>query len=218
MVLLTCSCKATINSSAPAPYIPQRSTEEMFYASLEAKVIQILISCDGVDQSWGSGLVLDEHHVVTAYHVVDDACQVSGTKDMGKHRIPLMIKKSDPGHDISLLYGNLYPVTPTKLDLYPYRGEKVICMGYPTELKLDGNPFFIVSDGIVMGTNLPYKPSYNMHRVSAGLYYGNSGGPCFSSNGDLVGVVVQLQPVGFRIPLDSAYYLSPSYYVKDLLE
>ncbi len=162
----------------------------------------------GAHEARGSGFIIDaDGTIVTNNHVVKDAQSVSVTLDDGTvlpakvvgrdSRTDLAVLRIDAGHKLPFLeLGNSGAVRP---------GEWVIAMGNP--FGLGGT----VTAGIVSasGRDIGSGPYDNYIQIDAPINHGNSGGPLFSQNGQVIGVnSAILSPsggsigIGFAIPSD----------------
>ncbi len=160
-------------------------------------------------QSSGSGFVLSPNGIiVTNYHVVEDAngidVLISRNGEVKTYKAKILI--SDKTNDISLL--KIDDTTFTKLATLPYAintrvldvGTKVFALGYPMsnilgeEIKL--------TDGLI-SSKTGFQGDIVTYQISAPIQPGNSGGPLFDQNGNIVGItnagVPDAQNVGYAI-------------------
>lgn len=155
-------------------------------------------------QGLGTGIVVDKQgHILTNYHVVDGANQVSvkfadGTMVGGR------VIGSDPGNDLAIVRVDV----PASL-LQPARfadsdgvrvGEPVFAIGNPFSLE------FTVTSGIVSGLNrqseggITGRPVRGVIQTDAAVNPGNSGGPLFDADGNVIGVNASIEnPTGQRV-------------------
>ncbi len=126
--------------------------------------------CTGVDV--GRGIV------VTAKHCVDEL-------ELGAETEAGMLIYMSPTLDFALLFdtGRLSNERPAMRA--PRLGEHIYAIGYPVQLATRKQAL-TVTDGIVCG---PDDGEGHM-RISAPLYYGNSGGGLWAEDGSFVGVTV----------------------------
>lgn len=162
--------------------------------------------------SLGSGFIIDASGiVVTNNHVIGDANDIqvilhNGTKlkaeIIGKDaKIDLAVLRVKPAADQPLKavpFGNSDKMRP---------GDWVIAIGNP--FGLGGS----VSAGIVSarGRNIESGPYDNYIQTDAAINKGNSGGPLFNMNGEVIGInTAILSPtggsvgIGFAVPSDTA--------------
>jgi len=162
-----------------------------------------------VTQAQGSGFIISaDGYVVTNNHVVENATDVSVTLDDGK-TVPAKIVGTDKKTDLALLkitqggpYQNVDFAKAT-----PRVGEWVIAVGNP--FGLGGT----VTAGIVSarGRDIGAGPYDDFLQIDAPVNRGNSGGPTFNTQGQVVGVNTAIfSPsggsvgIGFAIPADTA--------------
>jgi len=160
----------------------------------------------------GSGFVWDEvGHIVTNYHVVEDAETVEVTF-LDDTTLPGDVVGTDPDSDLAVLRverspERLYPVTPGNSDTV-FIGQRAIAIG---------NPFgqeWTLTTGVVsaLGRTLPSGTSSfsipEMIQTDAAINPGNSGGPLLDRDGRVIGVNTLILSesrasagVGFAIPI-----------------
>lgn len=161
----------------------------------------------------GSGFVIDPSGViVTNYHVVQDAFEITvafsdGTRLPGKtmsasRLADLALVKVEADHPLpSAHWGNSDRV---------HVGDQVLAAGNPFGLGLS------ISAGIVSGLNrdIQNSPYDDLIQTDATINHGNSGGPLFDMQGNVIGVdSVMISPttgsvgLGFAIPSSSAEFV-----------
>jgi len=134
----------------------------------------------------GSGFFISaDGYVVTNNHVVDHAKDVTITTSDGK-TIPASVVGTDPKTDLALLKvkeGSDYPYV-SFASQTPRVGDWVIAVGNP--FGLGGT----VTAGIVSarGRDIGSGPYDDFLQIDAPVNHGNSGGPTFNGNGEVVGV------------------------------
>ncbi len=160
--------------------------------------------------SLGSGFIIDaEGIVITNNHVIKDADEVHVILNDGT-RLKAEVKGRDEKTDLAVLQ-----VKPTK----PLKAVK---FGDSDKLRLGewviaiGNPFSLggtVTAGIVSARNRDIQsgPYDNYIQTDASINRGNSGGPLFNLDGDVIGVnTAIISPsggsigIGFAVPSKSA--------------
>lgn len=156
----------------------------------------------------GSGFIIAEDGlIVTNNHVVEGATSVEVTfADGSKHDATIV--GADPLTDIALLQVNVedaLPVVEFGSSGELRVGEEVIAMGSP--FGLSGT----VTSGIVSATsrNINAGPFDDFIQTDAAINRGNSGGPLFNAEGDVVGVNTAIYSsnggsvgIGFAVPSD----------------
>lgn len=161
-----------------------------------------------VDRSLGSGVVLDKDgHVVTNYHVVSRATQISVQLRDGREA-PARLVGIDPDTDLAVLDVDLpdIPVMPLGRSDRLRVGEPVLAIGNPLGLGQT------VTSGIVSATGrgrLGVSTFENFIQTDAAINFGNSGGALVNARGELVGINTAviarnagIEGIGFAIPVD----------------
>jgi serine protease Do len=134
----------------------------------------------------GSGFFISaDGYIVTNNHVVDHAKEVTITTSDGK-TVPARVVGTDPKTDLALLKvteGGNYPFVSFASDA-PRVGDWVVAVGNP--FGLGGT----VTAGIVSarGRDIGSGPYDDFLQIDAPINHGNSGGPTFNANGEVVGV------------------------------
>src|SRR5579883_1772968 len=162
-----------------------------------------------VTQAQGSGFIISpDGYVVTNDHVVDNATEVTVTLDDGKN-VPAKIIGTDKKTDLALLKikeGGPYQYVEFAKTT-PRVGDWVIAVGNP--FGLGGT----VTAGIMSarGRDIGAGPYDDFLQIDAPVNRGNSGGPSFNLQGQVVGVNTAIfSPsggsvgIGFAIPADTA--------------
>lgn len=156
----------------------------------------------------GSGFVISQEGlIVTNNHVVSNAKYVSVTLADGS-KLDAKVLGADPLTDIALLQvqsDHTLPVVEFGSSSALRVGEEVIAMGSP--FGLSGT----VTSGIVSATsrNINAGPFDDFIQTDAAINRGNSGGPLFNAEGDVVGVNTAIYSsgggsvgIGFAVPSD----------------
>lgn len=160
--------------------------------------------------SLGSGFIIDaQGHVVTNSHVIDRASEITVILS-DNTRLPATLVGQDPQTDLAVL---------------KVKSEKplpYVQFGSSDALKVGdwvvavGNPFGLggsVSAGIVSarGRNINAGPFDDFIQTDAAINRGNSGGPLFNAQGEVVGINSAIfSPtggsvgIGFAVPSDMA--------------
>ena len=160
--------------------------------------------------SLGSGFIIDPSGlVVTNNHVIADADEINVILNDGT-KLPAELVGKDSKSDLALLR------------VHADKPLKAVQFGDSDKLRLGewviaiGNPFSLggtVTAGIVSARNRDINsgPYDNYIQTDAAINRGNSGGPLFNLNGEVVGVnTAIISPsggsigIGFAVPSDSA--------------
>lgn len=160
-------------------------------------------------QAQGSGFIISaDGYVVTNNHVVDHATEVALTMDDGKV-FPATVIGTDKKTDLALLkikQAGSYPHVDFAAAT-PRVGDWVIAVGNP--FGLGGT----VTAGIISarGRDIGAGPYDDFLQIDAPVNRGNSGGPTFNTQGEVVGVNTAIfSPsggsvgIGFAIPAETA--------------
>lgn len=167
----------------------------------------------------GSGSILDhEGHVLTNYHVIEDAREIQVTLSDGETYEAGLVGQ-DPLNDIAVLKiqappERLFPVTlgdSSRLRV----GQKVLAIGNPFGLERT------MTTGIVssLDRSLPSRNGRTIKsviQIDAALNRGNSGGPLMDNRGRLIGMNSAIASstgentgVGFAIPVATIKRIVP---------
>ncbi len=157
-------------------------------------------------QAAGSGFVVSpDGYIVTNRHVVDGATKVQVSFD-DQEQIDAVIKGTDERTDIALLkIEPKKPLTYVKFaEKQPRVGDWVLAVGNP--FGLGGT----VTAGIVSALARNIGGPYDYMQIDAAVNHGNSGGPAFNLEGDVIGVNTAIySPTGgnvgiaFAVPADT---------------
>jgi serine protease Do len=155
----------------------------------------------------GSGFfVTEDGYIVTNNHVVKNATQVTVVTSDGRSQ-PAKVVGTDPQTDLAVLKvdGKGYPFV--RFASQPPRvGDWVVAMGNPFGLGETATAGIVSAHGRDIGEG-PYD---NFLQIDAPVNRGNSGGPTFNVNGEVVGVNTAIYSpsggsvgIGFAIPADT---------------
>ncbi len=212
------------NSSSPATLtpIPENTSQSIVPASLASRIYKMASPSiytitavskgtqqTGPQEDIGTGFLIDNQgDVATNDHVVAGATTVTVT--IGSHTVvgrvigadkldDLAIVKIPPPGDKPLSLGNANIMVP---------GDPVVAIGNPFQLTLS------VTSGIISGINRPMQTSSGrmmtgLLQTDAPLNPGNSGGPLFDSQGQVIGIDTAIESpvqgsvgIGFAIPIN----------------
>jgi S1-C subfamily serine protease len=161
-----------------------------------------------VERSLGSGVVVDANgHVVTNYHVISQATQISVQLRDGREA-PARLVGIDPDTDLAVLVIELpdLPVMPLGRSDRLRVGDAVLAIGNPLGLGQT------VTSGIVSATGrgrLGVSTFENFIQTDTAINFGNSGGALVNARGELVGINTAIiarnagiEGIGFAIPVE----------------
>jgi S1-C subfamily serine protease len=166
----------------------------------------------------GSGFVWDDRgHVVTNYHVVEDADSAKVTLGEGEYEATIVGAARD--QDLAVL-----KIVAPREKLVPIRvgtsgdllvGQKVFAIGNPFGLD------FTLTTGIVSALGRAIQgvsgaTIFDVIQTDAAINPGNSGGPLLDSGGRLIGVNTAIYSpsgasagIGFAVPVDTVSRIVP---------
>lgn len=172
--------------------IKANNSDTSTLAAMESRTVLIEVSCNGKLSSWGSGVIWRDSKIVTANHVIEELereeCSATARRE-GGFPYSISVVAADDVHDLALVesthhYGIYTRFAPAEL------GEPVIVIGYPYQF-LDGETEYLsVLFGNVSTLNIKAPNGCYLHRISAGIWHGNSGGPVFRYDGSVIGIVL----------------------------
>src|SRR5215469_6371186 len=214
------SSKVEITQAAGSESLdPEEQNNILVYRKNIASVVNITSRVMSFDffygmvpqEGQGSGFVLDkEGHIITNYHVIEDARQVEVTTHNRK-RYRATVIGTDPAHDLAVIQINAPSLSPAVLgDSKNLQvGQKVYAIGNP--FGLSGT----MTRGIVSSIRPVREPSGatidEAIQTDAAINPGNSGGPLMNWHGEVIGIntmilssVGQNAGIGFAIPINTA--------------
>jgi S1-C subfamily serine protease len=159
----------------------------------------------------GSGFVIDKDgHILTNYHVIENARQVEVTLHNRK-KYKATVVGTDQAHDLAVIQIKAPDLVPAVLgdSAHLQVGQKVYAIG---------NPFGLagtMTRGIVSSIRPVREPSGatigDAIQTDAAINPGNSGGPLMNWHGEVIGIntmilssVGQNAGIGFAIPINTA--------------
>lgn len=157
------------------------------------------------DKGAGTGFIVNSTGVIaTAFHVVDGASKVAIKTPAGDIYDEVSLLAKDERRDLAILKINGFDLPTANLgnsnEIAP--GDKVIVVGNPLGAEQLQTS---ISDGIVSGVR-DLGEGYKVIQVTAPVSAGNSGGPAFSANGDVIGIIVfrlkEGQSLNFAVPIN----------------
>jgi S1-C subfamily serine protease len=159
----------------------------------------------------GSGFIIDrDGHILTNYHVIEDARQVEVTlHNRKKYRATIV--GTDRSHDLAVVQIKAPDLQPMTLgdSTHLQVGQKVYAIGNP--FGLSGT----LTRGIVSSIRSVQEPDGvaidEAIQTDAAINPGNSGGPLLNWHGEVIGIntmiasnVGQSAGIGFAIPINTA--------------
>jgi S1-C subfamily serine protease len=181
-----------------APAAPAQTPGEVFrkvapsVVVIRAKGRDISASGQSRFTETGSGVpITQDGKVMTAAHVVHAMDEIS-VEFLGGETVKARVVASEPGADLSLLQLEKVPrgakSSPLANSDSVQIGDRVIIVGAPYGLS------YSLSDGLISARwkpNTVYKtmPLAEFFQTTATINTGNSGGPMFAMNGEVIGIV-----------------------------
>jgi S1-C subfamily serine protease len=227
------SPRTTLVASAPTAAKPGLTPEELVnvrvYEGANRGVVNVstrtmsynrFLMFPSPGEGEGSGSVIDKRgHILTNYHVVEDAREINVTLPNGKPPYPADVVGADPDQDIAVLKidapaSELFPVPVGTSDGLQV-GQRVYTLGNP--FGLEGT----LTTGIISNLNrtLPSRTGREMKSIiqtDAAMNPGNSGGPLLDTSGRMIGMNVaiatktgQSAGLGFAIPVNRIRKIVP---------
>ena len=161
----------------------------------------------------GSGFIISaDGYVVTNYHVIEDATKITVLPHNGKEMTAKVVG-SDSANDVALL-----KVEATDLPFVTFGssdalqvGDQVAAIGNPLgELTATLTVGYVSAKDRIVNTD---GTVINMLQTDAAINSGNSGGPLFDMNGNVVGITTAkysgnsnsgatIEGIGFAVPID----------------
>lgn len=146
------------------------------------------------DEWTGTGFALKGKYVITNHHVVDGArsLQVRGIRGDFTKMYNAVVVASDAAHDMAII--RIEDSKFTGFGEIPYAiksglsevGEEIFVLGYPM-MSTMGEEVKLTTG--VVSSRSGFMGDISAYQVSAPIQPGNSGGPMFDSNGDVVGII-----------------------------
>ena len=173
----------------------------------------------GNDKQWsGSGISISPKYIATNYHVVEGAktLVVSGVNGKANTNYEVEVVASDKYNDLAIL--KIVDSTFTEFPTIKYGfstatkdlGTDIFVLGYPLISTMGED--IKLTNGII-SAKTGFQGDVSLYQISAPVQPGNSGGPLFDDNGDLIGIVNAkhngAENVGYAIKLN---------YLKTLIE
>ena len=151
----------------------------------------------------GTGFLIDENHIVTVAHVVDEAQEIIASVD---DEIAIAeVVAIDRDRDLALLrtdipFGSYY----FSLGDFDYRtGDQITVIGFPLGLDLSLTVGTISNEEV----SFDFLPLLTFMQIDAPANPGNSGGPVLNADGEVIGIIdwqiSDTQGLNFAISVDS---------------
>ncbi|MBL4747040.1 MAG: trypsin-like peptidase domain-containing protein [Flavobacteriaceae bacterium] len=172
----------------------------------------------------GTGFFIDRNgYIATNYHVVKEAntMEVEFIRNGIKQTYPAKIIQSDKQNDLTILKIDAADFTPFLTLPYNFKtnisevGSNIFALGYPMALSLMGTEIKFTDGKISSKTGI--QGDVTTYQISVPIQPGNSGGPLFDYDGNLIGITSS----GINRTLDlteNVNYAIKSSYLKNLVD
>jgi S1-C subfamily serine protease len=197
----------------------QASPSVVYITSISRRTDFLGINVFDVPQGTGSGFIWDDAgHIVTNFHVIQDANAVEVTLS-DRSSYPAKLVGREPSKDLAVL--RIFAPA-EKLRPLPVGASNDLLVGQ--KVFAIGNPFgwdYSLTTGVVsaLGRTIPSFDNRTIDGViqtDAAINPGNSGGPLLDSAGRLIGVTTQIYSpsgasagIGFAVPVDTVNKVVP---------
>ena len=166
----------------------------------------------------GTGFALKDGYIVTNYHVIEDAINITiqGVKGDFANKLTAQVVASDKYNDIAILkindsrftgFGTIPYLVKTSISDV---AEDVFVLGYPMTTTMGDEIKYTTG---VISSKTGFQGDVSQYQISAPVQPGNSGGPLFDSKGNVIGIVsakhTGAENVGYAIKTS---------YLKNLIE
>ena len=204
---------ATARNVMPPEYIYDMALTHVVGIKTEVPTMSVF-GIMSTNTAAGSGFIISaDGYILTNFHVIEPGLQ---------HNLPINVVKSDGSefeatvvgyeraNDVALLKIDTTGLNPAMLGNSDNIrvGQPVFAVGNPF-----GNLVYTMTDGIVsaLDRNVTVEGKIiNTFQFSAAVNRGNSGGPIYDANGEVIGIVTaklirgDVEGIGFAIPINDA--------------
>ena len=190
-------------------------------ADVVERVKRAAVLITGADAS-GSGFVLDtQGHIITNYHVIEGQRTIKVTLWDGTAATAKVLG-TDPGTDLAVIQANLpadklMPAVLGDSDLMRV-GDGVFAIGNPFDQPFTVTSGVISAVGRTSQSSFTGRPIRDVLQTDAAVNPGNSGGPLFNLQGEVIGVNSSIENpsgrffvgLGFAIPSNTVRRFMPA--------
>ena len=168
--------------------------EETFYLKMYPTTSSNGSSSSDAKEWSGTGFALNNGYIATNYHVVADAksIKVQGIRGGFNIKYNATVVATDKNNDLAII-----KINDSRFNGFgtiPYRiktstsevGEDVFVLGYPLTTTMGDE--IKLTTGII-SSKTGFQGDVSLYQISAPVQPGNSGGPLFDGNGNLIGIV-----------------------------
>lgn len=168
--------------------------EETFYLKMYPTSSSSGGLATGTEKWSGTGFALNNGYIATNYHVVENAksIKVQGIRGSFNTEYNATVISTDKFNDLAII-----KINDSRFNGFgtiPYRvktstsevGEDVFVLGYPLTTTM-GDEIKLTTG--VISSKTGFQGDVSLYQISAPIQPGNSGGPLFDGNGNLIGIV-----------------------------
>jgi S1-C subfamily serine protease len=156
--------------------------------------------------------------IVTNYHVIENATKITvrGVNSDFNKTYKAKVLVSDKNNDLALIQIDDYSFTASNTIPYTIKtklsnvGENIFALGYPLRAIMGDE--IKLTNGII-SSKTGFQGDITSYQVSAPVQPGNSGGPLFDSNGNLIGIINAKLTIA-----ENASYAVKTSYLMNLME
>ena len=213
---------ASTGTGVTLPLQPLRSQELSFqeiYAKVSPAVVGITAYLDGMEYSWGTGIVFTaDGYVITNTHILQGCTGANVVfPDGGEYEARLV--GADEASDIAVLYidGENLPYAEFGQSDSLRVGDEAIAIGNPLGEAYAGT----MTNGIIsaINRNIVYNGhSMTLLQTNAALNEGNSGGPLISAGGQVIGITNMKIMSSYTSTVEGIGFAIPSAVVKQIAD
>ena len=169
-------------------------SEETFYLKMYPTASSSGGVVTGTEKWSGTGFALNNGYIATNYHVVENAksIKVQGIRGSFNTEYNATVISTDKFNDLAII-----KINDSRFNGFgtiPYRvktstsevGEDVFVLGYPLTTTM-GDEIKLTTG--VISSKTGFQGDVSLYQISAPIQPGNSGGPLFDGNGNLIGIV-----------------------------
>jgi S1-C subfamily serine protease len=167
----------------------------------------------------GTGFAISSNGIIaTNYHVIEggNTIKIRGVKSNFSKSYKAKVLISDKNNDLSLL--QIEDNSFTNLGIIPYTiktsldgvGENIFVLGYPLRATMGDE--IKLTNGII-SSKTGFQGDITTYQISAPIQPGNSGGPLFDNQGNIIGIINAK-----HMEAENASYAIKSSYLTSLME
>lgn len=209
--------------------IKEYPTTSMYEDAIESKIAkrqQEIEQQEKVTDWSGSGFALNNGYICTNYHVVEGAksIEIHGVQGDFTTSYSAKVAATDKFNDLAILkiddtdfkgFGTIpYKVKTSMANV----GEEIFVLGYPMTATM-GDEIKLTTG--VVSSRTGFQGDVSLYQISAPIQPGNSGGPLFDSQGNLIGIINAkhkgAENVGYAIKASYLRNLMESSLIEDIL-